>query len=136
MTTNLEPLMNALFILLMAVTSIYLLMMHRLLTLLRDRHSEVWERLGSPHLILNNRPEHTVHLLRFLWSREGKTLQDARVWRIVRWTRTFFILSLVCLMFGLGLGLAIFLGLAFDGRRQTPLVTHVFSGTYSQSNNR
>jgi len=57
-------------------TAIYLFQIGWLLRCLKASHFAVWESLGSPHLILNNRPSNNWLVLRWLWTKEYSELSD------------------------------------------------------------
>lgn len=48
---------------------------------LRARHLSVWEKLGRPHVILNNPPSLTTRWMRYLLRRKHKSLNDP----VLRW---------------------------------------------------
>lgn len=80
----------------------------RLLKALRDRHPEVWERLGKPTLVRNNSISNIFRLRKYLRRREYIALGDLQVERIVRIQRTLelayiFVFLLFVISFAAGL---------------------------------
>jgi len=57
---------------------VYLIQLVRLLGLLRNRHLQVFESLGSPSLFFNNSPRNNMLVLGWLWRREFEGLGDAQ----------------------------------------------------------
>lgn len=67
----------------------------RLLSLLRDRHPDVWLGLGSPTLFLNNSIQNGLRLERFIWRKEYAQLGDKDLERLARFVRGLFVVYAV-----------------------------------------
>lgn len=67
---------HILFSILMLAVVIGLGVHHVFLRRLRLKHPETWVALGSPSLILNNSIQNGFAVMRFLWKRQYKSLND------------------------------------------------------------
>jgi hypothetical protein len=85
-------------------TVAYLVQVGRLLRRLDSKHNAVHESLGSPLLILNNRPRNNMLVLGWLWRREFESLDDPVTVALARSVRTM----LLCLAVGFGVVLVLF----------------------------
>ena len=85
-------------------TVVYLAQVGRLLRRLESKHQAVHESLGSPMVILNNRPRNNMLVLGWLWRREFESLDDAGTVELARSVRTM----LLCLAAGFGIVLLLF----------------------------
>ena len=77
-----SALLLSLFITLVVAAVVGLGLQHRLLTRLRTHHVQTWEALGRPTLIINNSLTNSVAVLRFLWRREYRALDDSQLVRL------------------------------------------------------
>jgi hypothetical protein len=103
-----DSFIGILFIVVFAIQALgtlaYLVQAGRLMSRLESRHSQVHESLGSPSLILNNRPRNNMLVLRWLWRREFESLDDAGTVVLAKRVRAL----LLCLFAGFGVLLALF----------------------------
>jgi hypothetical protein len=60
-----------------------------LLSRLRSRHTQTWEALGRPSLVLNNTISNCLAVQRFLWRREYRGLGDERLARFASFLRYY-----------------------------------------------
>src|SRR6267378_3857426 len=56
---------------------------------LRKQHTEAWEHLGRPWIILHRR------FIKYLWRREYESLPDVKLVAFGRFLRTYFISSMI-----------------------------------------
>jgi hypothetical protein len=103
-----DGVIGILFIVVFAIQALgtvaYLIQAGRLLSRLESRHKSVHESLGSPSLILNNRPKNNMLVLRWLWRQEFGSLDDAGTVALANRLRTL----LLCLVAGFGVLLVLF----------------------------
>ena len=66
-----------LFSLVVVSVGVYLVLVVRLLTRLRDNHQALYESLGSPSLFANNSPRNNLRFLGWLYRRDYSDLSDA-----------------------------------------------------------
>jgi hypothetical protein len=95
---------NAVFAVQFIGTVVYLIQVGRLLRRLESKHKAVHESLGSPLLILNNRPRNNMLVLCWLWRRDFESLDDAGTVALATGVRTM----LLCLAVGFGIVLLLF----------------------------
>ena len=77
-----SALLLSLFITLVVAAVVGLGLQHRLLTRLRTHHVLTLEALGRPTLIINNSLTNSVAVLRFLWRRDYRALDDSQLVRL------------------------------------------------------
>ena len=85
-------------------TVVYLIQAARLLNRLESRHRPIHESLGSPSLILNNRPRNSMLVLGWLWRREFESTDDAGTVALAKHVRSL----LLCLAVGFGAVVVLF----------------------------
>jgi hypothetical protein len=71
----------------------------RVLALMRDRHRETWESLGSPSLFVNNSIGNAVRLWLFNVRGGYKRLDDPQLARLVRCMNVVSLVYLACFVF-------------------------------------
>ena len=87
-------------IFLMVVFGLYL--HNKFLVLLRRRHPEVWEKLGSPTLFLNNSIKSNLRTLAFLKNRQYVELNDSQLTKLSKflwnYNRIYLVVFVVALV--------------------------------------
>ena len=66
-----------------------------LINMLRERHVEVWERLGKPSLYYNNSTEKIINLGRFILKKEYKDISDRKLIRFSNFLRIYLAITAV-----------------------------------------
>jgi hypothetical protein len=84
MTALATSILIVLFVWLVIGTTVYLLLVARLFSRLREHCPAVYDSLGSPSLIFNNTPKNNMLFLRWLWGRDYDDLSDADTVRKAR----------------------------------------------------
>ena len=86
-------------ILLMAIFGIVLY--YKFLVLLKEKHFEIWEELGSPALFTNNSIKNNLRILGFLKNREYIEIKDVQLTKISQllwnYSLTYLILFTIAL---------------------------------------
>ena len=77
--------------------------------ILRTRHPEKYEAMGSPSLIMNNSLSNNISFIKFLFKREWQDLNDAGLASLGKGMLAFFIIYSVLF---LGLFISVPLGMA------------------------
>jgi hypothetical protein len=80
-------------------TGIYLVAAHLLQEGLKKRSPALFEKLGQPHIILNNTPRHAILITRWLLNGDVSSLstKDLVLYWLVRFTG---VISLACFFIG------------------------------------
>jgi hypothetical protein len=84
-----SALLPILFITLVVSAVFGLALQHNFLTRLRKRHTQTWEALGRPTLLLNNSLTNSFAVLQFLWRREYHALDDSQSVKLAGILRVF-----------------------------------------------
>ena len=84
-----------LFSTLFAMVIVVLGVHSRVLRILRDRHTEVWDELGKPSLFANNTTQNGWATNRYLWSSRPRGLGDQQLMRLIVFER---VLTAICLV--------------------------------------
>lgn len=74
----------------------------RLLRILRERHPEIYEKLGRPTLLMAS-PTRSVRLQQFLYSREALETGDGRLSSSIRFLRSFTLALILAVVGSIGL---------------------------------
>jgi hypothetical protein len=68
---------------------------------LESKHQDKYRQMGEPGLISNNPPSATITLMKFIFTREDRALNDPLVSRLTAFMMVFFLCYLVVLVFGM-----------------------------------
>ena len=90
-----QALPPVLFFVLLACVIVWFVLVTRLFRLLRTRHPDVYESLGSPTLILNNSIRNGWLFTRFLLGGHFRDIDDTETVRLCQFMRVFAICYLV-----------------------------------------
>jgi len=101
------PMAVAFFVMLFATAAVWLLLIARLFSLLRDRHPAAYEAMGSPSLFWNNSVRNQWLFLKFVMTSRGRNFDDREIVRLVGFIR--IILVVYPMLFVAGAA-ALFLG--------------------------
>jgi len=95
------------FVILVALTVLWLVLVWRLFALLKMRAPEAYASIGQPHVILNNTPSNNIAFLRFLLGGHYGSVSDVGIRKLCTFLRAFFWIYLVCFLI---LVVAVFVG--------------------------
>jgi hypothetical protein len=79
MGSTLATLFYGVLLLLIPGTIVYLFLISRLTSRLRQDHNEIYARLGEPTLFLNNSPSNSMRLVAFILSGRYSSLADPKL---------------------------------------------------------
>ena len=69
------------FVILVVCCAVGFWLHHRFLSVLRERHSDIWKELGSPTLVANNSPQSFFVIRRFLRKMNSLNISDPDLMR-------------------------------------------------------
>ena len=99
--TNTPAYLWVVFGVLFGATLIWFGLVSALYRRLASNHQEKYRQMGEPGLIRNNPPGATITLMKFLFAREDRALNDPQVSRLTAFMLVFFLCYLIVLIFGM-----------------------------------
>ncbi len=94
---------------LLSAVAIGFFLIHRVYKILKNRHPEKYEAMGSPGLIMNNSISNNISFMKFIFKLEWKDLGDPSLSNLSGFLLVYFVVysvGLLCLFFAVPLGLA------------------------------
>lgn len=74
--------------------------------IIKDRHPDIFESMGRPHLVTNNTTSNNVLFIKFLFREEWKNIEDVELGKLSHFMKVYLIVYLTAFLFLVVLALA------------------------------